>query len=155
MMMNMIVSVGDSVEIICEEEGFWGAYYEAKILAKKSNNNLLVEYKNLVTEKDEKVLLREIVEARRVRPVPPPVDVSEFNILQKIDAFDNDGWWEGRITKKLDDFNYSVYFETSGDHLNYSIDRLRIHQDYVYGDWISSPTHNYSVFLNTEHLRCR
>lgn len=160
MRMSMLVSVGDTVETRSEEDGFSGAYYLAKIIAKKGREKLLIEYKTLVTEADQTQFLREVIEARMVRPLPPSPEsesqTAEFKILEKVDAYDNDGWWEGRIVgKKLlggvgnnSDSLFSVYFDTTGDLIDYPINRLRPHQDYVNGVWIRSVTENCSVFMD-------
>lgn len=158
----MLVSVGDTVETRSEEDGFSGAYYLAKIIAKKGREKLLIEYETLVTEGDQTQFLREVIEARMVRPLPPSPESEsepEFKILEKVDAYDNDGWWEGRIVgKKLlggvgnnnnnSDSLYSVYFDTTGDLCDYPNNLLRAHQDYVNGEWIRSVTENCSVFMD-------
>ncbi|KAL3508761.1 hypothetical protein ACH5RR_028162 [Cinchona calisaya] len=134
----MEIRVGDSVEICSNEDGFLGSHYEAKVIARKGKNKFLVEYKTLVKEEDEKELLKEVVESSKIRPQPPLIRVQEFNVLDKIDAFDNDGWWVGRITGR-DAFNkYYVYFESSGDEFLYPFACLRLHQEYENGLWIPS-----------------
>ena len=132
----MAVCVGDTVEICCDEDGFWGAYFVARVL-EKSKNKFLVEYTTLVTEEDEKVFLKETVDARMLRPLPPKINVSGFNMLEKVDAYDNDGWWEGRIAARIGS-NYCVYFETYGVSIEYPMSRLRPHQEHVDGKWIPS-----------------
>ncbi|XP_027060998.1 DUF724 domain-containing protein 7-like [Coffea eugenioides] len=131
----MAIRVGDSVEICCNEDGFLGSYYEAKIIAKRGKNKFLVEYKTLLKEDNEKELLKEVVEASTVRPLPPQINVSEFHVLEKVDAFDNDGWWVGRISGRAG-YKYYVYFESSGDEFLYPFGSLRIHQEYENGQWI-------------------
>ncbi|KAG6763126.1 hypothetical protein D5086_018786 [Populus alba] len=42
-------------------------------------------------------LLVETVSADEVRPVPPRIKFgSGFSAFDKVDAFDNDGWWAGK-----------------------------------------------------------
>ncbi|KAK4368999.1 hypothetical protein RND71_012791 [Anisodus tanguticus] len=72
---------GDLVEVASKEDGFLGSYFEAIV-----------------------VTLPEL------RPVPPQIMVSEFNLYDKVDAFDNDGRWVGVITGKIG----AKYFETFG-----------------------------------------
>ncbi|KAI3907994.1 hypothetical protein MKW98_003639 [Papaver atlanticum] len=135
---------GDRVEISSKEEGFVGSYYSATILAKLApTNELWVEYETLCQEEDEKKLLREIVDVKNVRPFPPEVKLSEYSLLDKVDAYDNDGWWVGRISAVLDDSMYYVYFESSRDEIAYPADKLRIHQEFDKGKW-SVTNHKWS-----------
>lgn len=125
----------DDVEVCLKEEGFQGSYYEAKVVQKVGRTKLLVEYKSLLSDYDGVRPLREIVEAADARPVPPAISSSCFQVLDKVDAFDNDGWWVGRITGRCEDGKYNVYFESSGDELAYPVDRLRVHQEWEDSNW--------------------
>ena len=108
-----------------------------KDVGKVGRNKIMVEYKTLVSEDDEQRPLSEAVEVSDVRPVPPVVPVSGFEVLEKVDAFDNDGWWVGRISGRCDDGRrYFVYFESSGDEIAYPIHRIRVHQEWEDGQWL-------------------
>lgn len=127
--------VSDEIEVCSKEDGFLGSYYEAKVLRIVGRTKLFVEYKTLLSNNHGSRPLREIVEAADARPVPPAMSVSEFDILDKVDALDNDGWWVGRISGCYEDGKYYVYFESSGDELAYPIERLRVHQEWEDGSW--------------------
>ncbi|OVA13636.1 Agenet-like domain [Macleaya cordata] len=130
---------GDSVEISSKEVGFMGSYYEAIIVEPVvgNKNKYLVEYLTLITD-DQKRYLREIVDATEIRPSPPKIPVSDFNILDQVDVFDNDGWWVGRITGR-DLVNFYVYFDRStGETLRYRFPQLRVHQEWENGKWVPS-----------------
>ncbi|KAF6169992.1 hypothetical protein GIB67_034384 [Kingdonia uniflora] len=90
---------GDQVEVQIEEDGFRGSYYEATVVAPMENRGYYIEYKTLLTD-DQKRLLREDVDETDIRPVPPEIKVSCFAPLDIVDAFDNDGWWVGKITAR-------------------------------------------------------
>ncbi|KAL4332953.1 hypothetical protein GQ457_07G022380 [Hibiscus cannabinus] len=49
-------------------------------------------------------LKKTVSAGNEVRPMPPLITVKEatriFNHLERVDAFDNDGWWVGTITGK-------------------------------------------------------
>ncbi|TYG84953.1 hypothetical protein ES288_A13G013700v1 [Gossypium darwinii] len=131
---------GDKVEVCSKEEGFLGSYYQAKILSPLNDNTVYrVQYKNLVEEEDQTRPLVEIVSADEVRPVPPPVTFTKatqvFHYLDSVDAFDNDGWWVGKITGRLGS-KYWVYFETTRDEIAYPVSRLRHHLEWRDGHWI-------------------
>lgn len=126
-----------NIEVCGKEDGFLGSYYEAKVVRKVGRKKIMVEYKTLVSDDDEKQPLREVVEAADVRPVPPVVPVTiGFEVLDMVDAFDNDGWWVGRISGGSEDGKYSVYFESSGDEIAYPVYKLRVHQEWEDGQWI-------------------
>ncbi|KAL4297500.1 hypothetical protein GQ457_12G009640 [Hibiscus cannabinus] len=131
-------SKGDKVEVCSKEEGFLGSYYEAKVVSPMANNTRYkVQYKNLVEEEDQTRPLVEVVSADELRPVPPPVRASGvFNYLEKVDAFDNDGWWVGTITGKQE-LKYWVFFETTGDEIAYDVCRLRNHLEWRNDHWVS------------------
>ncbi|RZC75602.1 hypothetical protein C5167_051086 [Papaver somniferum] len=117
----------DRVEVSSKEEGFVGSYYSATILAKLApTNELWVEYETLCQEEDETKL-----------PFLPEIKLSEYSLLDKVDAYDNDGWWIGRISAVLDDSMYYVYFENSRDEIAYPVDKLRIHQEFDNGKWFT------------------
>ncbi|MBA0631401.1 hypothetical protein Godav_000279, partial [Gossypium davidsonii] len=89
---------GDEVKVCSKEEGFLGSYYEAKILYPFNNNSLYrMKYKNIIEEEDQTWPLVEIVSTDEVRPMPPPATITRatqvFHYLDRLDAFDNDGWW--------------------------------------------------------------
>ncbi|XVE96864.1 hypothetical protein REPUB_Repub02eG0260100 [Reevesia pubescens] len=132
---------GDKVEICSKEEGFFGSYYEATVVSPLNNNTLYkVIYKNLVEEEDQTRPLVEIVSADEVRPLPPRT-VGEatqiFYYLERVDAFDNDGWWVGNISGKQGS-KYWVYFDTTGDEIAYPVSQLRNHVEWCKGKWVSS-----------------
>lgn len=70
------------------------------------NNSYAICYKNLLTE-DESHALIEVVGEDELRPAPPKVhintakhDHNHFVPFEVVDAFDNDGWWVGKIIGK-------------------------------------------------------
>ncbi|KAL6193602.1 hypothetical protein ACLB2K_034686 [Fragaria x ananassa] len=92
---------GTRVEVSSDEEGYKGAWYTATIVDYIGKDKFLVEYVSLVTE-DRTQLLREEALASYIRPCPPPLPpVVQYKLLQKVDAWYNEGWWEGSITKVL------------------------------------------------------
>uniref|UniRef100_A0A5B7BPI8 Agenet domain-containing protein n=1 Tax=Davidia involucrata TaxID=16924 RepID=A0A5B7BPI8_DAVIN len=150
--MRMGIFVGNYVEICSREDGFLGSYYVAKVVGRVGKGKLMVEYLSLLDD-DGKELLKEEVEVAEVRPVPPLIRVSAsagFNVLDKVDAFDNDGWWVGRVTGRRDASNYYVYFDSSGDEFTYPISRLRLHQEYENGHWVPSNSHQKGVNLERD-----
>ncbi|KAM3222277.1 hypothetical protein P3L10_021547 [Capsicum annuum] len=72
---------GDHVGVASKEDGFL--------------------YKTLVKD-DLSGPLEELVSPPELRPIPPEIRVDEFNLCDQVDAFDNDGWWVGMVTAKLE-----------------------------------------------------
>ncbi|XP_043700295.1 protein AGENET DOMAIN (AGD)-CONTAINING P1 [Telopea speciosissima] len=129
----MAFRIGGLVEICSKEEGFVGSYYSAEIIFTAEKTHFLVEYKNLLAQ-DGKRLLREIVRADEVRPYPPAIQVSKLGLFDRVDAYDKDGWWVGRITRR-NKSRYHVYFESTGEEIAYSVSQLRVHQEWKNGKW--------------------
>ncbi|XP_057778831.1 protein AGENET DOMAIN (AGD)-CONTAINING P1 [Salvia miltiorrhiza] len=126
---------GDLVESCSDEEGFEGAWFPATVLEKTAAGKYLIEYKTL-TNDDDTGLLREEVDELHLRPSPPDVGVVDrFEVDEKVDAFYNDCWWVGAISKVLQRERYSVYFENSGDELKFEHSDLRVHQEWRNGKW--------------------
>ncbi|XP_043687515.1 protein AGENET DOMAIN (AGD)-CONTAINING P1-like [Telopea speciosissima] len=105
---NLNYRIGDSVEVHSNEEGYVGSFYEAKVLDVSKNHVLMVEYKTLVTP-DESKWLRERVHVSQGRPRPPQLQVSNFNLSDEVDAYDNEGWWVGRITRICESKYYACF----------------------------------------------
>lgn len=124
----------DQVEVASEQEGFVGSYYEATIVADLVEHGYVVQYRTLVKD-DFSAPLREVAAAAEVRPRPPAIFTGGYRAGDVVDAFDNDGWWWGRITGRRND-DYVVFFETTRDEIAYSKDRIRVHQDWINGKWI-------------------
>ncbi|XP_055823818.1 protein AGENET DOMAIN (AGD)-CONTAINING P1-like [Solanum dulcamara] len=129
-------SRGDLVEVESKEDGFLGSYYEAIVVCQPLKKDYIVQYKTLLKD-DHSGPLTEFVTLSELRPVPPEISVSGFNLNDQVDAFGNDGWWVGRITGKIGS-KYFVHFESSGDECGYAVSDLRVHQDWINGKWVCS-----------------
>ncbi|XP_054814040.1 protein AGENET DOMAIN (AGD)-CONTAINING P1-like [Prosopis cineraria] len=128
---------GQSVEISVKEDGFHGSYYEAKVVSQLDNGLYVVQYKTLL-EDNEFQFLTETVYPKELRPLPPAIPVRRFSTNQKVDAFDNDGWWVGVITRKDGPDAYFVYFATTDQEIAYPLSQLRVHHDWIGGKWVLS-----------------
>nr|GEW34717.1 hypothetical protein [Tanacetum cinerariifolium] len=127
---------GDRVEILSNEEGFEGSYYPANIITWLVKEDYIIQYKTLVDESGFKPV-REVVPADQIRPLPPKVLVKGFSLGDEVDAYDNDGWWSGKISGKTGS-EYLVYFEGSEEENAYPLTLLRVHQEWVDGCWVCS-----------------
>ncbi|XP_012084134.1 protein AGENET DOMAIN (AGD)-CONTAINING P1 [Jatropha curcas] len=127
---------GTAVEVKSDEEGYIGAWYGATIIGTIGNDKFLVQYLNLVTD-DETAPLREVTDIAHVRPFPPcePSD-GRFKQFEKVDAWFNEGWWEGEVSGVLNESKYMVYFSTTKENLEFHHSVLRHHQEWISGKWI-------------------
>ena len=132
-------SKGMQVEVRSDEEGYRGSWYVAKVVAPLANDKFLVEYQTLKTD-DETEFLKEEAYAKDIRPCPPEIRrVYPFVLCENVDAWYNDGWWAGRVSKALAGRKYMVYFSTTNEELEFDHYHLRPHQEWKDGKWIYSP----------------
>ncbi|KAJ4822508.1 hypothetical protein Tsubulata_042375 [Turnera subulata] len=97
---------GTVVEVTSDVEGFRGAWFTATIVGPAGQDSLMVQYLKLVTDDME------------------------------VDAWFNEGWWEGVVLEVLDGSKYVVYFSYSCESMVIEHSELRPHQDWVDGKWI-------------------
>jgi len=128
---------GDVVEVSSDDEGFCGAWYTATIIG-SNGEAFLVEYQNLRTD-DDRELLKETVDSLQIRHIPPntPV-VDNFKLLEEVDAFHNDGWWVGVISKVLEGPRYMVYFKPWNEEIECGHNDLRLHHEWIDGKWLQA-----------------
>ncbi|CAK9145703.1 unnamed protein product [Ilex paraguariensis] len=127
---------GMPVEVKSDEEGYQGSWYTAVTMGSIGIDKFLVEYQTLKTD-DESELLKEKADASYMRPCPPEiVRVNRFQMLENVDAWYNDGWWMGLISKVLDGLKYAVYFWTTKEELVFEHANLRPHQEWIDGKWV-------------------
>ncbi|KAL3652951.1 hypothetical protein CASFOL_002632 [Castilleja foliolosa] len=137
---------GAQVEVSFDEEGFRGSWYTATVLRpppKKSSKNPRIHVQfDTLTEADEgeenaAVPLCENVDLILVRPIPPREARRRFRVDEDVDAFHNDGWWEGVVIAVLDGGDrYSVFFRASREQIDFPESELRLHREWVHGEWV-------------------
>ena len=127
---------GTMVEVSSDEEGYKGSWFTATVIQSTGSDKFLLEYHNLTMD-DGTQPLREEVHARYIRPFPLEVPgVVSFKELQEVDAWYNEGWWEGVISKVLNFSEYLVYFSYSNEELRFGHSKLRPHQHWINGKWV-------------------
>ncbi|XP_074316612.1 DUF724 domain-containing protein 6-like isoform X2 [Silene latifolia] len=147
------LGIGIKVEVSSDEEGFRGAWYVATVLKPPSppsspspspSNKVLVEYDSLLAQENGSALLREFVDLKFVRPLPP-VDsgLVQFKPDDLVDAYYQDGWWSGVITQVVHPHSlYKVFFSNPPDELLFNSSDLRIHRTWISGVWLRPPKPN-------------
>ncbi|KAL1542623.1 DUF724 domain-containing protein 3-like isoform X1 [Salvia divinorum] len=142
--------IGSVVEVKTDEEDFRGVYFSATVLPppnsanKQNSRKLYVEYHDLLVHEDGLDRLREYVDASSVRPAPPPHHPGKgFDLYDVVDAFYKDGWWTGVVTSVVArDERYVVTFPNPPDELEFGLGELRLHSDWVNGNWLRPQKQN-------------
>ncbi|KAM7481820.1 hypothetical protein LguiB_006403 [Lonicera macranthoides] len=128
---------GADVEISSDDDGFRGAWYAGTIIRPaKPKNKFLIQYKTLTTDDDDEKPLEETLDLVQLRPQPPRERPRSFEFSQEVDAYHNEGWWEGVITKVMKNERYSVFFRATREQIDFDGKDLRVHREWVNGDWV-------------------
>lgn len=152
---------GAAVEISSNDEGFRGSWFEGTVIRppretstplssrskrnsvrnqynknKKNTIRVLVEYKNLMEDEAGTKRLREELDLVQLRPPPPREKLLSFKFNEEVDAYYNDGWWEGVVTEVLGKDMYSVFFRGNREQIDFKASQLRLHREWVKGKWV-------------------
>ncbi|KAL0713219.1 hypothetical protein Bca4012_020197 [Brassica carinata] len=94
-----------------------------------------VEYLTRFRDKNKRTKkLQESISSDRIRPQPPP-ETKSFELMDKVEAYHNDGWCSGQIRMILTDDKYSIHFNRSTESIQFNISDLRIPKEWVDGVW--------------------
>ncbi|KAF5727636.1 hypothetical protein HS088_TW22G01332 [Tripterygium wilfordii] len=130
---------GMPVEVSIDEVGFEGSWYAATILKEVGDRKFLIKYQTLRNDDDTDYLTDEL-DVCQIRPVPPEVFLLDgYSPCEVVDAYVNEGWWEGQVLKVLSDAKYKVSF-TLDEELVIKHSHLRPHQDWIDGKWVTAPS---------------
>ncbi|XP_021910849.1 DUF724 domain-containing protein 6-like, partial [Carica papaya] len=115
----MIFQRGDEIEVSSGEQGYLGSYYEAILSTKIINTLYIVEYNSLINY-DGSRPLRDVNCIKDIKPRPPivPFPAEDLSTGDKVDSYDNDGWWSGTICEKKES-GYVVHFHTTGQTITF------------------------------------
>ncbi|KAG9133094.1 hypothetical protein Leryth_018670 [Lithospermum erythrorhizon] len=135
--------IGTKVEISSNDEGFRGSFFSGTVIRdlKKSRNKnttsykVLVEYDTIFRDNSGSSPLSEEISVVQLRPIPPQDITRPFNISDEVDAYYNEGWWEGVITEVLEGQRYFVFFRGTREQLEFQAKDLRLHREWVRGIW--------------------
>lgn len=159
---------GDEIEILCQDSGLRGCWFKATI-TRRVSKRLKVRYEKLQNE-DGEGNLEEWVSAWRlagpdksgmraagrttVRPFATfNVSPGDCSIGQPVDAWWNDGWWEGIIINKEPSGDIQVFFPGEGDTSSFKIEDLRTSRDWVNDSWIDLLCNPDAVKAAAAHLK--
>ncbi|PKI68317.1 hypothetical protein CRG98_011292, partial [Punica granatum] len=130
-------SPGDAVEIASNDDGFRGSWFTGIVIrllsapsssgrrktAGKATLRYLIQFDTLFEdEAGTKRLMEE-------------VDERAFKLGEEVDAYYNDGWWEGSITAELGSGKFEVYFRASKESIQFKSESLRLHREWTNNAW--------------------
>ncbi|KAF5472678.1 hypothetical protein F2P56_009372 [Juglans regia] len=145
--------VDDKIELLCQDSGIRGCWFRCKVL-RASQKHLKVQYDD-VQDADGYGNLEEWVPAARVaapdkfsmrcsgrltiRPSPPEdLICCKFEVGTAVDAWWNDGWWEGVIIGVDASGNDTLHVYIPGEHKCLKLQRedFRTSRDWVENKWV-------------------
>ncbi|KAL3591072.1 hypothetical protein D5086_009712 [Populus alba] len=118
-----------------EEEGFRGSFYTGTVVKATRTSKFIVEYDKLFEDEEGTKPLQETVNEFQIRPIAPREKKREFKFSEEVDAFHNDGWWEGVITEVNEDGKFAVFFRSTKEQIEFGEEDLRLHREWVNGAW--------------------
>ncbi|CAN7099462.1 unnamed protein product [Brassica rapa subsp. narinosa] len=128
--------IGAEVEILSTDDEIW---YPGKVVDLKlceGLEELTVEYTTLFTYQHNRLQkLQDTITADKIRPATPTSDQKSFEMMDKVEAFYNNGWSSGQISMVLGDNTYSVCLYTSMETILFKHSDLRIHREWKDGVW--------------------
>ncbi|KZV48345.1 hypothetical protein F511_24451 [Dorcoceras hygrometricum] len=130
---------GAEIEISSDDGGFRGSWYTGTVVRPPQNGKskkVLVEYKTIMKSESSTRRVREEVDMVQLRPAPPREKRRKFKFSEEVDAWYNDGWWEGIVTELMGDDKYAVFFRGTREQLHFRARELRLHREWVYGKWV-------------------
>ncbi|XP_016649798.1 PREDICTED: uncharacterized protein LOC103333120 [Prunus mume] len=131
-MAGSFFSPGTAVEVNLYKEHLFCAWFPAIYLGELGANYFLLQYKSS-NNCDVKV----VVGGKQIRPQPPKLAERDFNLMEKVDAFFDMGWWVGEIIKVLSGKKYVVCFKLTKEVKQYSQSELRRHMYWTDGRWVT------------------
>ncbi|KAG2323230.1 hypothetical protein Bca52824_016443 [Brassica carinata] len=132
-----LFEVGENVEIASGRKWYPGNVLKTYML--NGVEMVTVEYSTLFLDKKKMTKrLQESVSSDRIHPQQPSEKLGErksFELMDKVEAYHNDGWCSGQVRMILNDDTYSVNFNRSTESIKFSLSDLRIPKEWVDGVW--------------------
>ncbi|CAK7340512.1 unnamed protein product [Dovyalis caffra] len=126
---------GSKVEIMSDDVGFRGSFYTGTIVKATRTPKFTVQYDKMFEDEEGKKPLKETVNEFQIRPIAPREKKREFKLSEEVDAYHNDGWWEGVITEVNENGKFAVFFRSTKEQIEFVEEDLRLHREWVNGEW--------------------
>lgn len=143
--------IGDNIEVLCQDSGIRGCWFRCKI-TRKLAHQLKVWYRDILND-DGSGNLEEWVPSSRIatpdklgvriigrptiRPCPPEGTPYSFEVGTVVDAWWNDGWWEGVVVmiKELSD-EVQIFFPGESVYSTFQNSDLRLSREWIHNQWV-------------------
>lgn len=134
---DMIFSKGKKVEVSFEKVEHCEVWFPAIVLEDTGDGSFLVEYQRL-GKNGEHESVEVKVDSIHIRPSPPQLKGKNYNLLEKVDAYIEFGWWTGVLTKELPDNKYIVFFKETNEERLVNQSEIRPHMEWKERNWFST-----------------
>ncbi|KAK6932675.1 Agenet-like domain [Dillenia turbinata] len=128
------------VEVCVRIETLPTSYYAGNIISVLNRNEYIVRYETRWKPNNSTELLAEVVKEADVRPFPPTPDVipTIYQNGDRVDVYYGGAWRIGTVLNRVFPlYKYNVRLENSGFNLLCSFYRIRTHQEWINGNWIT------------------
>ncbi|KAM0909360.1 hypothetical protein ACQ4PT_014857 [Festuca glaucescens] len=152
---SLTLPVGAEAELRSNDPGFVGSFYEVTITGHLvSSASYTVAYATLVA--DDGGPLEETAAAADVCPRPPPSARRGFAVHDAVEAFHDEGWWDGVVSAVPGPGPrvYEVTFPTSLETVEFEETALRPHRVFQAGQWVPA-AEAVLISANVPTIACR
>lgn len=107
-------SPGTMVEVFSAKEAVWSPAMVVKETDVDDKKKFIVKDCNrYLSCNGDEARPTNIVNSRRVRPIPPPSSVDKYALLESVETFSGLGWHKGQVRKILSENRYTVRLEAT------------------------------------------
>ena len=146
---GLIFSPGAAVEVTLNDQH--DAWFPAIVCREIGLGSYVVQCQSLKNS-GETGVLDVTVDNLHIRPSPPRLEGRKFELLEKVDAFYDYGWWNGIVTKVLTGRRFVVFFKHTNIETEFIHSDLRPHMEWVDGKWVGATQEILGTTYSEEQL---
>ncbi|MBA0631373.1 hypothetical protein Godav_000252 [Gossypium davidsonii] len=98
-----------------------------------NDKRYVVQFTDLYQDKNSGTKLSKKYNSVDILPLPPPQPPRKFKVGDIVEAYFDDGWYEGKIDQVLDD---KYIFRMSSMFLLFGVKQLRLRRTWLNGNWV-------------------
>ncbi|PON71083.1 Agenet domain containing protein [Parasponia andersonii] len=126
---------GTAVEVDLNAENPGFNWVPVVFLGEVGKDFVVVKYKKSSNNGES---VKVTVHVQQIRPQPPEMNDTNFDLLDKVDAFCDLSWSVGVITKILSERRYVVTFRLEKKEKEFNHSEVRPHLDWIDGQWVTN-----------------